>query len=257
MLPNVHTLLRTSFEIYRKHAQLIFGYLAYLLIPFAGMILIDMLPNQTDNGVWQTQLAVSAVLMIVQTILWLWITIIIFRLASDAVTGKKISVTDLQKGVSELIWPLVFVGLLQGLIMLGGILLLIIPAIIFAVWFCFAQISVILDKKRGVEAFSYSRSLVRGRFWAIFWRAIIYPGLLTAAIFIIVGIFITGVASLLGLEMNVETITAENFGQFFNQQTSPWLDTIDYLAQLVFMPLLMIYQTVVYCEAKKTPMKEE
>ena len=63
-----------------------------------------------------------------------------------------------------IISSLVIVSILQGLIVLGGILLLVIPGIIFIIWYAFATMAVILEEKRPREALAFSHSLVRGRF---------------------------------------------------------------------------------------------
>lgn len=61
-----------------------------------------------------------------------------------------------------------------GLIVLLGILLLIIPGIMFGVWYSFC-IWLVLDKQMRVfEALKTSKAMVKGRFWKIFGRSAVF-----------------------------------------------------------------------------------
>lgn len=57
-----------------------------------------------------------------------------------------------------------------GLIVVGGLILLIIPAIIFGVWYSFSTF-LVLDKNLSIkEALRTSKLMVKGRFWKILGR---------------------------------------------------------------------------------------
>lgn len=60
-----------------------------------------------------------------------------------------------------------WVSLLAGLAVAGGFLLLIIPGIIFAVWFVCARYIVLFENIRGRAALARSRELAKGYWWAI------------------------------------------------------------------------------------------
>lgn len=64
-------------------------------------------------------------------------------------------------------WPFFLVSLSTGLIIGLGFLFLIVPGIIFAVWFSFSTYVVICEDKRGFKALSRSRELVKGRWWSV------------------------------------------------------------------------------------------
>jgi hypothetical protein len=65
-----------------------------------------------------------------------------------------------------------FIGtsLLEGIIVILGFILLIVPGIIFAVWYCFASIIVIAEGKSGMDALRQSKSYVTGRWGKVAWR---------------------------------------------------------------------------------------
>lgn len=75
-------------------------------------------------------------------------------------------------------WKYFLISVLVFLTSLGGFVLLIIPGVIFSTWFAFS-IYVFVDQKLGVKAsMSKSRSLVKGRFWAILGRLVVF-GIIT------------------------------------------------------------------------------
>lgn len=79
------------------------------------------------------------------------------------------------------------VSFVVGLIVLFGLILLIIPAIIFGIWYSFS-VWLVLD--RGIrigEALKQSKAMVRGRFWKIFGRSIVF-GLFTLLISVLTSV---------------------------------------------------------------------
>lgn len=63
-----------------------------------------------------------------------------------------------------------WVSLLVGFITLGGFLLLIIPGIIFAVWFSLAVFILIAEDLKGMNALLKSREYVKGKWGGVLWR---------------------------------------------------------------------------------------
>jgi hypothetical protein len=82
-------------------------------------------------------------------------------------------IMELLKKSMPLILPLLLVGILVALAVVGGLILLIIPGIIFAVWFAFSNYTLILEGKRGTEALKASKALVDGRWGDVFGRFIL------------------------------------------------------------------------------------
>lgn len=63
-----------------------------------------------------------------------------------------------------------WVSLLVGFITLGGFLLLIVPGIIFAVWFSLAVFILIAEDLKGMNALLKSREYVKGKWGGVLWR---------------------------------------------------------------------------------------
>lgn len=79
------------------------------------------------------------------------------------------------------------VTLVLGIIIFFGFILLVIPAIIFGIWYSFTLL-LVLDKDMGIgEALKISKEMVSGKFWKILGRSAVF-GLFSIVISIVVSI---------------------------------------------------------------------
>lgn len=79
------------------------------------------------------------------------------------------------------------ISLVIGLIILGGTILLIIPAIIFGIWYSFST-WLVLDKNMGIkEALKQSKLMVKGKFWKILGRSVVF-GLFTFIVSVVLSL---------------------------------------------------------------------
>lgn len=115
------------------------------------------------------------------------------------------------QNAKPLFWPLVVVGLLTALIVGVGSII-VIPGIIFLVWYAFGQYEVIFENQRGMAALRASKKLVQGRWWAVLWRIIgpMLPLLLVGVgVGIVAGIFgliSTTLGNLVGFIINIALV---------------------------------------------------
>lgn len=63
-----------------------------------------------------------------------------------------------------------WICLLTILIVAGGFMLLIVPGIIFSVWFSFGIYILVAEDIKGWAALKKSKELVKGKWWGVFWR---------------------------------------------------------------------------------------
>ncbi len=61
------------------------------------------------------------------------------------------------------------VSLLVVLVFYGGLFMLVVPGIIFMIWFSFSAIIAALEGDRGFDALLKSKAYVAGKWWTIFW----------------------------------------------------------------------------------------
>lgn len=116
------------------------------------------------NPVFITLIIVFALALIV---LGAWIGAASMVQVNAVSTDKKVPYKDLFSMGWKLAWKLFATGLLVGLIVAFGLLILIIPGLIFAVWFTFTTPIIVTEKVTISQALSKSKALVKGRFWAV------------------------------------------------------------------------------------------
>lgn len=90
----------------------------------------------------------------------------------------KIGVLDSYKQGFKRAWAMAWAIILLGLIMALGFVLLIIPGIIFAIWFMFTYIVLVNEGLSASESLKRSKALVKGRFWPVLLRMVIVIGIL-------------------------------------------------------------------------------
>lgn len=231
----VSELLTQSWQLYKKHFSLLAGYAAWLLLPYAGLILVSLpQPNVFFK-------ALSTLCFLAQGILAIWLGILIPLLVQELIKNKeKIPIIDLQNRAWQIISSVIFVAILEIAVFLGGLILLIIPAFIFWVWFSLAQLSVVLDNKKGLAAMAWSRELARGRFWKLTGRLIAGP-----LIFGIIGISISGLLIVL-----FSVLSGTSFDSLFNQTQPLWTEIISTVIETFSLPLFLIYFTLLYFEVR-------
>ena len=124
-----------------------------------------------------------------------FIAAIVFVLAIDTILrGEEFDVRKLAEASLKKLWPVLLVVALTGLAIMAGLILFIIPGLIFSVWFAFAYYEAILADVRGTEALKRSRDLSSGRFWGVLWR------LVASTIFwsVVVWLFMSAIFMLFG-----------------------------------------------------------
>jgi hypothetical protein len=165
MLIKVRDLIRESWAFYKNNFALFAKIIAWLLIP---SVLLSLLPYFISNPI--ILLTVNFLLSLVSWVLSVLITIALI-LTMDALLKKEpINLKNIYNLSYSKTFSGIIISILVSLAVGFGTVLLIIPGIIFSVWFSFSLYVFVLENKKGTEALSASRQLVKGRFWPILWR---------------------------------------------------------------------------------------
>jgi hypothetical protein len=122
------------------------------------------------------------------------LSVMIIDVTAKSIQKKPIDYRASLSTAFHRVFPFIWVIFLSALAVVFGLVLLIIPFIIFAVWFRFAQDFVVVDDVRGIAAFKASMRLSKGRWGAVATRIfvpVIFFGVadsfIRAIIFLIVG----------------------------------------------------------------------
>ncbi|MDO8340964.1 MAG: hypothetical protein Q7T59_03245 [Candidatus Woesebacteria bacterium] len=170
--------LKESWSIYTKRENFLFfsKVMAILVIVSTGFnYLISYL---YPVNIWKDfkfdnapMLIVFIVLTLISIAIGFWVRITTYMLVLTKPTNEVKSIFN---KCLKSIWKFFLISLVIGILIFFGSLLLIIPGIIFAVWFSFS-IFLILDKNLKIkDSLLKSKALVKGKFFKILGRFLVF-----------------------------------------------------------------------------------
>lgn len=157
-------ILRDAWSIYGKN----FKSWLVLVSPLAGLAAVFIIgggffPNLADS--LSTWTALGFFLLIVAVLVFATrvfgnATIIA---ANNALSGHPTKTLEAYRQGLKLFWPTLWVEVLRLLLTLAGLILLVVPGIIWGLRYSLATQTVILENKRGLDAFRRSKELTSGK----------------------------------------------------------------------------------------------
>ena len=241
MMLSISNIIKNSWDFYIKNFKKLFVYMLLMFVPTLILTLTGVISAYLSYYLPTTTIISSLLVVaifIASALFNFWVFIAVIRyikqsLLKEEAEDWKININNSAK----FIWPIIFVSILNAILVFFGTLLLIVPGIIFAVWFTFVYYVVLFENKTGTEALKYSKKMVVGRWWAIFWRLII-PNLF----FAIVIVFISDIIS-----APIKLILSENMWQLI------LLSLISTIINSLTTPLITTANVMVYLTARQNP----
>lgn len=177
MLISITDIIKKSWELYAKHWRELSVYMLFLFLPTFVMILVGLmgiyLAMYLPSSIFIDDL-ITFILFVIGLLFGLWsslaLTLAVKSLWKDSVS---LSWKEAYQKTLPKIWPMIYTSALVSLVILGGSILLIIPGLIFTVWYSFTAQEVLLGDQRGLGAMRASKQLVVGRWWNILVRLIL------------------------------------------------------------------------------------
>lgn len=190
-LPPVKTLFTESFHLLKNVFApfIVFNILfiiitvAAVIMMLAGLFLLGIgigITGQLQQG---SSLVISYGFVAVVILFFVLISIIsaIGQIGSVIIlydANPKIGVFSVIKRSAKYIIPLITMGIISTFLVIGGIFILLIPAIIFSILFTFSFYSVITENKGPISALKRSVFLVKNNFTAFFLRILALWGVM-------------------------------------------------------------------------------
>lgn len=196
-------LIKESLILFFKKNNLLYFLRIYgILIPFniffyfQGNILSGNNVNVTDptqllaKNAWTIWASIPVGLAYL--IISFWIGASGIKATANVVEGLNLNFGETLKFAWNKLWAFSLLSIVVGLITSIGFILLIVPGILFLVWYHFSSFE-FMTKNVGIKAaMGGSKKLVSGKFWPVFGRLIIFG---------IFGILIQAVLSLIPLSL--------------------------------------------------------
>ncbi len=244
MLITASEIIKNSWETYSKNWRSLIPYMALLFISSAVLGLVGIVGLKIETILGKGSLVllnnlIVAALDVILLLFTLWTTIALFKNLRNIIENRgMIAIKESYTQTSKYLWPVIWSSFLMGLAVLGGFVLFIIPAVIFAIWFTYVFYTVIFEDKIGVTALKSSKELVVGRWWKTFWLLLapgFFYGIIIAAL--------QGVFTLpLGILFEEKTITFVLTNSLFTT-----------LISSLFAPLTALTTLYLYLSAKENP----
>jgi len=139
--------------------------------------------------------------------------------------GEKLSWSDLFKKSWPYMLKYFLAGLLYGILVMIGFVLLIIPGVLFAIWYGFIYLGVVFDELGVMASLKNSKELVKGHWWAVMGRLVLW------------GVIVLGINII--------------FAIILYSSKNDIINILYNLITLVVGPFSVIYYMVVYKDLKK------
>ena len=203
---SIGDILGAVFDTYKKHWQTLMTIVAIFAIPvqIIQFYVVDQLIlkplntaalsdvqslsdlNEAVGGTFYRSLWAFGVGNLIITVLSFVLMAAITKAAADDIVGATPSVGDSYSfGFSKFL-SVIWVSILAGLIVVGGLFLFVIPGLIFAVKLAVSIPALVVEDKRGSQAIGRSWKLTSGVFWHVL-GAILVAAILTS--------FVSGIIS--------------------------------------------------------------
>ena len=192
-------ILSAAFNIYKANASSLLLIVAIVVVPlsflsalFSGVVFAGTEREVIGTGLVVTErslglfLAGAIVSAVIAVIISAVLQAAILRAAAQATIGDPVDPEESYRFGLKRLGSVILVSLLVGLAVGGGLILLVIPGLIFLVFLSVSVPVLIVENRRGTEAMSRSWNLVKGHFWHAA-GVIIVAGLITGAISGIIG----------------------------------------------------------------------
>lgn len=224
------TLIRNAIDLFLQNPKLFIG---IYIIPGILTFLVTMLVE------FQEQLALTpSVAYVIAAVLWILVIVasIFMGIAMiQAVMNPSLSVMGAYRSSTPFFWRYVILSILVTLAVFAGFLLLIIPGIIFSVWFAFSYYILIAEGTGGIDAMKQSKRMVSGKWFAVFGRL---------AVLVIVGI---GIGLIFGL-----------LGALFDEFIGAGVAAVtNLILNAILTPISIAYVYVLYLELKPSTQPAE
>ena len=117
-------------------------------------------------------LLISAVVFVFLIIFSIWINASLMLAVKEK--NPNINIKELLKMGWGKTRSFFWISILTCLAVLAGLVLLVIPGFIFAIWFSFSSYILIWEGKKGIDALKRSKQLVKGYWWPVFGRFLLF-----------------------------------------------------------------------------------
>ncbi len=222
ILPGAVSLLKESLSLYKQRWKTFWG---IIIIPVFIAVFSSWAIGRV-SGAAGLALAAAIIMWILNGVIGIWSQTSLLYAIKDS--PERIGVRDSYRRGWHKILPFFVVSWLVGWVTFGGLVLLIIPGVIFSVWFSLAIFVLIGENTGGLAALLKSQEYVRGKWGSVCWR-FFFIGFVAILFYLV----------FIGLIFIFPSLEKSLFGQI-----------IGIVLSIILAPLPTIYSFLVYQKLK-------
>lgn len=145
---------------------------------FAGIVLVPailafisayLMPTPAEQVTGMGPSGLSSIVLLISFVVNIFMSIALILVMPN----MNLSAMDSYKQSVPYFFRYLGMSILTMIILAVGFILLVVPGIIFSVWFLFAAFVLVLENTGMVASLKQSRAYVRGRWWGVFGRMIV------------------------------------------------------------------------------------
>jgi hypothetical protein len=191
-LPSATAILGQAWELYKQRLGTFLGIMIISMLMLVAVVAVFAGLGLLRFTLLSSEFAAGEIGLLI--ILTIALFLIVFISQGWGQTALLYAIKDSQEGIGVVeayrrgwrkILSYWWVSFLAGFITVGGFFLLIVPGIIFAVWFSLAMFVLIAEDLKGMNALLKSREYVKGKWGSVFWR-FFFIGILSTVIYLVV-----------------------------------------------------------------------
>ncbi len=241
-------IIKKTANLYKENFNVFLQYILLLLIPNGTIAVLQPFVAKialSDTATNSMLFNGYMVLVVISWFLTFWISAGLIRVLYAKYTGKEVKdiKTELLN-VKHLLLPAILASILTAIIVALGMVLFIIPGVIFSVWYIFSTQEVIINEKKVMDALKSSKELVTGRWFAVLWRlfaTIIVFSIAMAIVTGTTGVILSGLISVIGKNSSIYTVAMII------------INLVVSFVSLLFVPLTTGVIVLLFSELQKTP----
>lgn len=243
MLIGVSALLTRTWEIYRAHWKTLSTYILAVFLPTFILFVVGAITVYVDIATTTFETATNIgmfVLVVALAVFSISNYVALISHIGSLVRDQEVAPwKQTLAATRKFFWPVVGVGIIVALIIFGGTLLLVIPGILFLVWYAFTPYVIILDGYSGLgSTLQKSKQLVAGRWFDVAIRLLV-----PAVLFALCSAFLKkGAVAVVLLLLPTSVLIDRSVGNLLGG-----------LLQAFIAPLTMIAGIILYVSAKENP----
>ncbi len=185
---SIGQILSYSWKKFTQNFQLILFVILTVYIPIN--IILSFVPFDApleQMGGMQGFRIYMKIIQILEGLIGIIATMSIAYIIKQKIDGKIVDFKHaIKKSLSR--WPAAIgTNIMLGIFLLGLTLLLIIPGIIYSVYWIFVLYVVVLHDKSGKNALDYSKGIVKGRWWKVVGYSLVF-GILALVVSLSIGL---------------------------------------------------------------------